>query len=102
MCSLRSAVYFVNRSEFEKAGLTPVESKVVKPYRVKECQVNLECRLEWYKQAGDHYLVVGRVVAADISDSLYKEELSRAIIDPVYHAGSRKAQYARKGALIPE
>jgi len=37
-------------SEFEKAGLTPVESKVVRPYKVKECQVNLECRLECTKR----------------------------------------------------
>ena len=87
-------------SEFEKAGLTPVPSKVIKPYRVKECQTNLECKLEWYKKAGDHCLVVGRIVAADISDALYEEELSRAITDPVYDAGSREARYARKGNLI--
>jgi len=89
-------------SEFEKAGLTPVTSKVVKPYRVKECQVNLECQLEWYKKSGDHYTVVGKVVVVDISDSLFREELSRYIINPVYHAGSKEAQYARKGALILE
>lgn len=87
-------------SEFEQAGLTPVESRIVKPFRVKECQTNLECRLEWYRRAGDHHLVVGRVVAASISDALYREDLSRAILDPVYHAGSGEAQYARKGLPI--
>ena len=42
-----------NVSEFEKANLTPARSEVVKPLRVKECQANFECKLEWTKQAGD-------------------------------------------------
>ncbi len=89
-----------NVSEFDKAGLTPVRSKLVKPFRVEECQVNLECHLEWCKSAGDHHVVVGRIVAADIVDSLYKDDLARAMIDPIYDAGGQKPQYARKGALI--
>jgi flavin reductase (DIM6/NTAB) family NADH-FMN oxidoreductase RutF len=89
-----------NISEFEKAELTPVRSKKIKSFRVKECQVNLECRLEWHKPAGDHHVVVGRIVAADIMDALWEDELSRAMIDPVYDAGGKEQQYARKGALI--
>jgi len=87
-------------SEFEKAGFTPVKSEIVQPFRVKECQANFECRLEWMKQAGDHYIVVGRVVAADIDDEIYEEDLSRGLIDPVYHVAAREGQYGRKGALI--
>ncbi len=86
--------------EFEEAGLTSVESKIVKPFRVKECQTNLECRLEWIKNAGDHEVVVGRVVAACITDDIYTGNLSRASLDPVYHAGSDEAEYARKGSLV--
>lgn len=87
-------------SEFEEAGLTPVESEVVRPYSVGECQSNLECRLEWLKQAGDHFIVVGKVVAANIHDSIYKEDLSRILIDPIYHVGSSEAEYAGKGPLL--
>jgi flavin reductase (DIM6/NTAB) family NADH-FMN oxidoreductase RutF len=87
-------------SEFEKTGLTPVKSAVVKPFRVKECQSNFECKLEWSKEAGDHYMVVGRVVAAWIDDRIYTEDLSRLMIDPVYHVSSKKTEYARKGDLI--
>jgi len=87
-------------SEFEKAGLTPVASKVVKPFRVKECQSNFECRLAWIKQAGDHYIIVGRVVAASIDDRIYRKELSRLVIAPVYHVGAEEGEYAGKGQLL--
>lgn len=89
-----------NISEFEKARLTPIRSKLVKSYRVKECQVNLECQLEWYKLAGDHQVVVGRIVAADIMDAKWDDELTRAMIDPVYDAGGKEQLYARKGELL--
>ena len=85
-------------SEFEKAGLTPVESEVVRPFRVGECQSNLECVLEWAKPAGDHYVVVGRVVAADIRGGVPGEEVSRQAVNPVYHLGERV--YSGKGPLL--
>jgi flavin reductase (DIM6/NTAB) family NADH-FMN oxidoreductase RutF len=89
-----------NISEFEKTGLTPIHSKLVKSFRVKECQVNLECQLEWCKPAGDHHVVVGMIVSADITDVLWEEELSRSMIDPVYDAGGKVRLYARKGELL--
>ena len=87
-------------SEFEKAGLTPVKSEVVKSFRVKECQSNLECTLEWVKQAGDHYLVVGRIVAVSIEGKIYEKDLSRALINPVYHVSVYESVFAGKGPLI--
>ena len=87
-------------SEFEKTGLTPLKSEIVKPFRVKECQSNLECVLEWVKQAGDHYLVVGRIVVASIEDKIYTKDLSRSLINPVYHVSVYKSVFARKGLLI--
>lgn len=84
-------------SEFERAGLAPLPSRVVKPYRIKECQAHLECKLVWAKEAGDHYIVVGEVVAASVRDEIYQTG-SRVDLDPVYHVGIRL--YARRGALI--
>ncbi|HZX09768.1 MAG TPA: flavin reductase family protein [Acidobacteriota bacterium] len=89
-----------NISEFEKTGLTPIQSTQVKPFRIKECQVNLECQLEWHKPAGDHHVVVGQVKAADIEGALYRKELRRAMIHPVYDAGHHQFRYAQKGPLI--
>ena len=87
-------------SEFDKAKLTPVSSKIIQPFKVKECQVNLECQLEWLKPAGDHHVVVGRIVAADIWETLYDNSLARAMIEPVYDTGCEEARYAQKGSLI--
>ena len=87
-------------SEFQEAGLTPVPSKAVKPFRTAECQAHLECQLEWYRQAGDHYVMVGRVVAASIEDSLGVGGIHRDRLDPVYHDSVFESWYTRKGERI--
>ena len=87
-------------SEFEKAGLTPINSTIVKPFSVKECQANIECKLEWIKQAGDHHIVVGRVVAANLDDKIQTDVVSRLVIDPVYLVAADNGKYAGKGEII--
>jgi flavin reductase (DIM6/NTAB) family NADH-FMN oxidoreductase RutF len=55
-------------NELEKAGLTAIPSKVVKPPRIGECGSHFECRVEWTKQWLETRLtVVGRVVAASVN-----------------------------------
>lgn len=58
-------------SEIKEAGLTERKSKVVKPPSIEECAGWIECRFEWEKEAGDHIIVVGKVVHAE-----YKDEFS--------------------------
>ena len=71
-----SADYPYGVNEFEKAGLTPLSSKKVKPFRVKESPVNLECELVQIVTISDGplggNLVIGRVVYMHISDSIWK------------------------------
>ena len=43
--SLSSCEYAKNIDEFQKAGLTQVNSESIKPFRVKESPVNLECKV---------------------------------------------------------
>lgn len=43
--SLASSEYSPEINEFEKSGLTPVPSDMVKPFRVKESPFQMECRL---------------------------------------------------------
>jgi len=51
-------------SEFDETGLTPLPSVKIKPPRVKEVPIHLECKLERVLELGPnrHPLVIGEVV----------------------------------------
>jgi len=51
--SLSSTAYPPGVNEFEKAGFTAVASEVVKPFRVKESPVQLECKVKQVIETGD-------------------------------------------------
>ena len=69
-----AAEYPADVSEFDIAGLTPVPSTVVKPPRVAESPVNMECRLQQIVPIGQghhqHGLVIGQIVLMHIRDDL--------------------------------
>ena len=64
-------------SEFEVAGVTAVPSLVVKPPRVGESPVHLECRMvqimDFGDQPGGGSLVIGRVLRIHVRDDLVLE-----------------------------
>ncbi len=51
--SLASAEYAKGVSEFEKAGFTPLSSKLIKPSRVKESPVQIECKVNQVIELGN-------------------------------------------------
>ncbi|HAB89730.1 MAG TPA: flavin reductase [Bacteroidetes bacterium] len=51
--NISSTDYAENINEFSKAGVTPIASEVVKPFRVKEAKVQLECIVEDTKHLGN-------------------------------------------------
>jgi flavin reductase (DIM6/NTAB) family NADH-FMN oxidoreductase RutF len=55
-------------NELEKAGLTAIASKVVKPPRIAEYRSHFECEVEWTKQWLHRVMIVGRVVAASVDE----------------------------------
>ncbi|HZG73528.1 MAG TPA: flavin reductase family protein [Chondromyces sp.] len=57
--------------EFEIAGLTPIDSDLIRPKRVKEAPIQMECMLERVIQVGTDHLVLGRVVNYHIKDEFY-------------------------------
>jgi flavin reductase (DIM6/NTAB) family NADH-FMN oxidoreductase RutF len=61
--------------EFEQVKLTKILSEIVKPPRVKECDVHLECALHQIVEFGDHpgagSLVIGKVLMVHVNDELY-------------------------------
>jgi len=60
--------------EFEIAGLTPVASDVVKPPRVTESHVSMECRLylsiEFSEEPGGGNLIIGEVLRFHVDDRI--------------------------------
>ena len=50
--SLASTEYPKGVSEFVKAGFTPVKSELIRPYRVKESPVQMECKVVEVKEMG--------------------------------------------------
>jgi flavin reductase (DIM6/NTAB) family NADH-FMN oxidoreductase RutF len=51
--SLASSPYGPEEDEFIKSGFTKIKSELVKPYRVKESPVQLECKVNEVKELGD-------------------------------------------------
>jgi len=75
--NLASCEYPKGVDEFVKAGFTPVKSDLVKPFRVKESPVQLECKLlqviETGKEGGAANLVICEVVCMHIDDNILDE-----------------------------
>jgi flavin reductase (DIM6/NTAB) family NADH-FMN oxidoreductase RutF len=78
-------------SEINEAGLTERKSKQVKAPSIEECAGWIECKLEFEKEAGDHTLVIGRVVYAECKDEFSEQgqfNVSRA--KPVMHIRGKR------------
>lgn len=76
--SLASSPFARGVNEFVKAGLTPIPSELVKPARVKESPVQLECKVieikELGKQGGAGNLVICEIIRIHIDSSVLNEE----------------------------
>ena len=76
--SLSSTAYASEVDEFVKAGLTPIESETIRPFRVKESPVQLECIvkevIELGNEGGSGNLVICEVKLIHIDDEILNEE----------------------------
>src|SRR5262249_33429536 len=52
--------------EVERAGLTAIAARRVRPPRILECPRHFECEVEWTRQWLHRLMVVGKVVAASV------------------------------------
>lgn len=80
--SLASSEYPKSVNEFTKAGFTPEPSVIVKPFRVKESPVQMECKVnevvELGTGGGAGNLIIAEVVKIHIQDNILNE---KGIID---------------------
>ena len=77
-----SGEYPSHVDEFKEAGLTAVKSDLVKPPRVAESPVNLECRLLQILEFGEpprrSSFVIGEILRAHVQDELWKNGVIQA------------------------
>jgi flavin reductase (DIM6/NTAB) family NADH-FMN oxidoreductase RutF len=75
--NITSAEFPPEVDEFEAAGLTPIPSDLVKPPRVKESHVHMECKLyllvELGGEDGSGNLVLGEVLRFHIDDQYFHD-----------------------------
>ncbi len=76
--ALCSVDYPPEVSEFEKAGLTPLPSDLVKPFRVQESPVQMECRVEQIiplgEEGGAGNLIVCRILRIHLDPRVLDEQ----------------------------
>lgn len=82
--NLAAGMYEKGVNEFEKSGLTPEPSLLVKPPRVKECYVQFECEVKQVIETGTGggagNLIICEVKMIHINEKVLNEEGS---IDPI-------------------
>lgn len=101
--SLASTEYEPGVNEFEKAGLTMLKSDLVKPFRVAESPVQLECKikeiLETGKDGGAGNLIICEVVKMHIKEEILDENgyIDQHKIDQVARMGGNWYTRANMG-----
>jgi flavin reductase (DIM6/NTAB) family NADH-FMN oxidoreductase RutF len=91
--SLASSPYPKGVDEFIKSGLTPIASEMVKPFRIKESPVQMECKVIEVKSLGESggagNLIICEVLKIHISDDVLdsKNMIDQQKIDLVARMG---------------
>ena len=76
-------------NELEKAGLTAEPSSAVRPPRIGECLVNIECTEEFVREHGDEVIIFGNVVKLSIDEQILTAGIEDryAMVKPVVTLG---------------
>ncbi|MCB0409655.1 MAG: flavin reductase family protein [Flavobacteriales bacterium] len=104
--SLSSTEYPDGVNEFEKSGLTPIASDIVKPYRVKESPVQFECKvndiIELGEGGGAGNLIICEVVKIHINEKVLDENgmIDQHKIDLVSRMGGNWYCRADKNSMF--
>jgi len=101
--SLSSTEYPQGVNEFEKAGLTMLESDIVKPFRVAESPVQFECKVKEIiklgTEGGAGNLIICEVVKLHIANEVLNDDgsINQEQLDLVARAGGSYYSRAKKG-----
>lgn len=100
-----SATVAAEVDEFELVGVTPIPSEKVKPMRVAESPIQLECELVHHYFLEDHQqggacVLIGRVVMIHITDELLLDEarINNELYKPIARLGG--SNYCEQGEIF--
>jgi len=100
-----AAVVAADVDEFVLVGVTPVPSSLVKPFRVAESPIQLECELVHHYFLEDHQqggacVLIGRVVMIHITDELLLDEarINNELYKPIARLGG--SNYSEQGEIF--
>ncbi|GJM31034.1 MAG: flavin reductase [Saprospiraceae bacterium] len=72
--ALASIQYPSEVSEFEKSGLTPIASDLIKPFRVKESPVQMECKVQQIlplgEKGGAGHLIICEILRLHLDETI--------------------------------
>jgi len=101
--SLASTEYQKGVNEFEKAGLTMLKSELVKPFRVAESPIQMECKVNEVvalgKEGGAGNLVICELVCMHINQAFLDADglINQQKLDLVARAGGNFYSRAKNG-----
>ena len=89
-------------NELVEAGLHELPGKKVTVARVKECKLHFECVVEWIKEAGDHFIVLGKVVSVSGHKTVITDDFRLKVeeLKPVHYLGKGTNTFLEVGASI--
>lgn len=106
--SLSSTEYADGVNEFLKSGLTQIPSDIVKPFRVKESPIQMECKvnqiIELGTEGGAGNLIICEVLKIHIQDNILDEfgKIDQTKIDLVSRLGNNWYSRANLGLFEVE
>ncbi len=59
--------------KFKEARLTKEKAQIVKAPLIKECPINIECKLKEIKKLGSHDMFIGEIVAVNADDEYVRD-----------------------------
>jgi flavin reductase (DIM6/NTAB) family NADH-FMN oxidoreductase RutF len=86
-----------DNDEITEAGLTVEAAQFVRAPRITECQINLECQLEWHRplyEDSQWHLMAGRVVHVAMAEKVLTH-------DPIERMGNMRLMYNIRGTINP-
>jgi flavin reductase (DIM6/NTAB) family NADH-FMN oxidoreductase RutF len=95
-------LYPPETNELVEAGLKELPGLKVNVNRIKECKLHFECEVEWIKEAGNHFIVLGKVVSVTGSKDVLTDDyrIKFDSLRPVHYVGRGTDTFLESGKLV--